>query len=598
VAYVVQNRQYQEVAEPRAGADWQVERVASWQTLYNETYSQVPGHDDPTFNIIGWESSYTGLPIPAEEMREQVEGTSERLRAIHPSRVLEIGCGTGLLLFRLAPYCSSYVGTDFSPVALTYIQEQLRGERLPHVRLLQRTAENFQDIEAGVFDAVVLNSVVQYFPGIEYLVQVLEEAIRAVAPGGYIFVGDVRSLPLLEAFHTAVELHQADATMPTRTLRERAHRRMRQEQELVIDPAFFLALQQHLPQIRQVAIQPKRGWYHNELTRFRYDVLLQVGGEVANLQEPQLLDWSHVADVAALRQLLLESTPDVLGLTGVPNARLQGEVQTVALLAQPDGPQTVGQLRDALDTVREPAVEPESLWALGEELPYEVHLRWAGVGAEGQYDVLFQRRVKGERLGVVGGWAPEAHRRLPWSAYANDPRQGDVAQKLAPALRGFLQAQLPEYMVPSTFVLLEALPLTPNGKVDRQALPAPDHSRAAIGGSFVAPQTELERLIATVWQEVLGLEKVGVHDNFFDLGGHSLLLVRLQSKLRDVLHTEVAIIDLLRYPTVSALAKALSTEVGASLAFEDMRERVEKQRAAMSRRRPGLAGRIAGDTAT
>jgi acyl carrier protein len=198
----------------------------------------------------------------------------------------------------------------------------------------------------------------------------------------------------------------------------------------------------------------------------------------------------------------------------------------------------------------------------------------------------------------VGGWAAEARRRQPWSAYANDPRQGELAQKLVPALRGFLQAQLPEYMVPATFVLLEALPLTPNGKVDRQALPAPDHSRPAMGGSFVAPQTELERTIAIVWQEVLGLEKVGVHDNFFDLGGHSLLLVRLQSKLRDVLHTEVAIIDLLHYPTVSALAKALSAEMGVTLTFEGMRERVEKQRAAMSRRRPGLAGKIASDTVT
>jgi acyl-coenzyme A synthetase/AMP-(fatty) acid ligase len=177
-----------------------------------------------------------------------------------------------------------------------------------------------------------------------------------------------------------------------------------------------------------------------------------------------------------------------------------------------------------------------------------------------------------------------------------EARQGEVSRQLVPGLRSFLQERLPAYMVPAAFVLLEALPLTPNGKVDRQALPAPDPRRPELEGRFVAPQTEVERTIAAVWQEVLGVAKVGIHDNFFDLGGHSLLLVRLQSKLRDVLPTEVAIIDLLRYPTVSALAQALSSEAGAARAFEGMQERVEKQRAAMSRRQPGAPERTARET--
>jgi Phosphopantetheine attachment site len=129
--------------------------------------------------------------------------------------------------------------------------------------------------------------------------------------------------------------------------------------------------------------------------------------------------------------------------------------------------------------------------------------------------------------------------------------------------------------------LLEALPLTPNRKVDRRALPVPEHRRFERG--FVAPQTDLERAIAVVWQEVLGLETVGVHDNFFDLGGHSLLIVRLQSRLREALRREVAIIDLLRYPTVRSLAKSFSPEQDQALSFEVVHERAGKQREAMSR---------------
>jgi hypothetical protein len=483
-------------------------------------------------------------------------------------------------------------------VALDYIQQQVEKSQLPQVLLLHRPAGEFARVEAGAFDVVLLNSVVQYFPSVEYLVRVLEGAVQAVVEGGYIFVGDVRSLPLLEAFHASVELQRASAVLSTQVLRERVHRRMRQEQELVLDPAFFRALARHLPQIRQVEIQPKRGWHHNELTQFRYDVLLQVGGEGPALAEAPWLAWQQVGSITALTQWLRETEPEVVGIRGVPSGRLQAEVKTLEWLSSAEGPATVGELREALGRLEEEGVEPEALWSVGEELPYAVHLGWSGSGAEGRYDVLFRRQTRA-RGPVILEWQPgERGPGQPWRAYANDPRQGEFTQKLVPGLRSFLQERLPEYMVPAAFVLLDALPLTPNGKVDRQALSVPDHHRAERDVSFVAPTTEVERKIAGVWQEVLGLAQVGVHDNFFDLGGHSLLLVRLQSKLHDVLQTEVAIIYLLRYPTVSALAKALSAEAGAALAFEGMQERAERQRAAMSRRKPGLAGKTASDTIT
>jgi hypothetical protein len=171
------------------------------------------------------------------------------------------------------------------------------------------------------------------------------------------------------------------------------------------------------------------------------------------------------------------------------------------------------------------------------------------------------------------------------------------AQRLSefPPFAEAKQERRPKDMVPLASVPLASPLLTPNVKVDRQALAAPDHRGAERGISFVAPTTEVERTIATAWQGVLGLAQVGVGDNFFDLGGHSLLLVQLQSKLREVLGREVAILDLLRYPTVSALAKALRPETGEALVFEVMQNRAEKQRAAMSRRKPSNLGRTASD---
>jgi amino acid adenylation domain-containing protein len=126
----------------------------------------------------------------------------------------------------------------------------------------------------------------------------------------------------------------------------------------------------------------------------------------------------------------------------------------------------------------------------------------------------------------------------------------------AEALRAHVGRSLPEYMVPGAFVPLDALPLTPNGKLDRKALPAPEGSSYA-AREYEAPRTEAERTVAAVWAEVLGVERVGAHDRFFDLGGHSLLLVRAQARLREAFGQPVPITHLFRYLTVSALAAAL-----------------------------------------
>jgi len=124
------------------------------------------------------------------------------------------------------------------------------------------------------------------------------------------------------------------------------------------------------------------------------------------------------------------------------------------------------------------------------------------------------------------------------------------------ALREYLQRKLPDYMVPNAFVVLEALPLTPNGKVDRKALPAPDQ-RDQVAPAYVMPQTVTERQIAELWQTLLHVNQVGIHDNFFALGGHSLLLIQLQTQLQTRYAYTVAITDLFQYPTVQLLANFL-----------------------------------------
>ncbi len=126
-------------------------------------------------------------------------------------------------------------------------------------------------------------------------------------------------------------------------------------------------------------------------------------------------------------------------------------------------------------------------------------------------------------------------------------------------LRHFLQEHLPDYMIPAKFVLLEAFPLTSNGKLDRRALPAPETTVRRLEDSFEEPQSDLERNIARIWQDLLHLEKVGLHNNFFDLGGHSLLMFQVHKNLQERFNLDVTLVDLFTYPTVSSLAHYLGS---------------------------------------
>jgi amino acid adenylation domain-containing protein len=161
-----------------------------------------------------------------------------------------------------------------------------------------------------------------------------------------------------------------------------------------------------------------------------------------------------------------------------------------------------------------------------------------------------------------------------------------VADQPAPAadeLRRFVGDKLPDYMVPSAFVFLDALPLLPNGKVHLSALPAPDATRPELTAAYVPPQSEAEQIVAGIWQEALKVEKVGIQDNFFDLGGHSLLLVRVQARLQEALGRDVALMDLFKHPTVSSLARYLDRGQSDQASIKQIRDRVSKQREAMKR---------------
>jgi len=143
-------------------------------------------------------------------------------------------------------------------------------------------------------------------------------------------------------------------------------------------------------------------------------------------------------------------------------------------------------------------------------------------------------------------------KRLVAYVVAHDPAAPTLSE-----LQDFLKPQLPEFMIPSAFVFLDELPLTPNGKLDRNALPMPDMNRQELDVDFIAPRSQVEKQLAEIWRDVLRINRIGIHDNFFDLGGQSLLAMQVITRVSEQLSVEIPLARLFEMPTIADLAKLI-----------------------------------------
>jgi len=554
VAYVVPGED--ESDKPASDA------VNRWNAVFDETYANADRTGDAVesgFNIAGWMSSYDHQPIPAAQMREWVDRTSERILELKPRRVLEIGCGTGLLLFRIAPHVDAFTGVDFSATAIESVKEDPVFRKLTNVTVQQGRADELLGYRAGEFDVIIVNSVAQYFPSAEYLVAMLESVVRIVAPGGSIFLGDLRSLPLLETFHTSVALAQAPETLELGDLRARANQRLWQEGELVVDPAIFESLRLHLPRITTARSLVKRGRAVNELTKYRYDVVLHLDGAHAPVAASEVRT-AHADSVSSVR-MLLQSSPVAIRVPNLRDRRLAQDVRALQLMADLPPTLTVRELRELLVDADDGTVDPEDFIGLHED--YTVELAQPDSGLHGRFDLIITRRTPAPKREVAGARGVVE----PWRDFVHHASAEVFTLEQVATWREWLGESLPDYMVPSSFVRLQRLPLTPNGKVDRKALKPPAAERGP--RNYIAPETVTEIAVAALWSEVLRIERVSASDGFLDLGGHSLLAMRIVGRVRRELGVTMPLDALIRGDSVAQFAALIDAALDAGPVNDD-----------------------------
>jgi len=533
-----------------AGEGSEDETVAYWRRIYEDVVYRDVGTQasvDAQFEIAGWTDSATGELLPEDEMAEQVRQTCDRILALGGGDILEFGCGTGLIIFPLAPKVKSILGIDISARALDHVRSTAKAAGLDNITLRQGSSEALEEIPDASFDTVVLNSTVQYFPSADYLEALIGELVRVTRPGGAIVLGDIRHLGLLEAFQAEIALDRADIATPAAAVHRAVARKVEEEQELLVHPHWFLALRARLPAIGDISIELKRGKGHNELARFRYDVVLHLGKVSASpsLEEVVWQPGPTVLDDLIDRASAVDAS--ALHVRCIPNARVAQALAAARLLATAGPEQAASHVDSASRQMAEGAISPEQVWQACERRGLACRIGWSD--DPGRFDAVLSRKTDLPPLALAG--APPD----PGAPLTNAPAQGRQLRRLEAGLVEYLEALLPDYMQPQGFVRLPRLPLTPNGKVDRAALATMLPSTAS--GRSRAPRTELEKRLAAIFSAVLQVPQVGADDDFFRLGGHSLKATQVISRISAELGVAVPLRAVFERGTVAGLAEAV-----------------------------------------
>ncbi|MDQ3280871.1 MAG: D-alanine--poly(phosphoribitol) ligase subunit DltA [Acidobacteriota bacterium] len=681
----------------------------------------------------GWRDSYTGGDLPAAVMQEYADNVEKKLAPLvgPQTRVLEIGCSSGITMFRLAPRAGFYYGIDLSASILAHTERERQRLALDHVRLEARAAHDVDGIAERDFDLVIINSVVQNWNGHNYLRDVLRKVIPLLRDGARIFIGDVMDLDCRDALLASLlDFKRQNAGRGFQTKTDWSN-------ELFLSRSFFDDLRHDLPQIDTIEHSAKIHAIPCELTDFRYDTLLTIRRDAhATPDVPRHKQQYDLRDVAAesneplprrphgddLAYILYTSgttgrpkgvavghrslhnyirwaarhyfargggsmplftspsfdltltsifVPLVLGRTVTPfrNDDIDRLLATIFTTPGIDAVKLTPAHISILRQLELPSTQVETIIAGGEDLlpeqcdalramnpairifneygPTEATVGCTislveglpitiGVPIDNTEILILDSElaplpdgiagelcVAGDCL-ALGYWnddlltakkfveregrriyrTGDRARRLPdgnllllgridqqvkirgtrielgeiESALRNISEIDDavVVDKRDPsgekclcayvisrtgstpdALRHELARLLPEFMVPQHIVFLDAFPLNANGKLDRRALPEPAAIAAARGVAYAAPETPLQREVAEVWRAVLGVERVGLDDNFFDIGGHSLKATQVVSRLHKKLGIEVALREVFRQPTVRTLCAAI-----------------------------------------
>lgn len=491
-----------------------------WEEAFDSLYKESRSDEQILLDFTGWTRTTDGEPIPEPEMRAWLSDTLAILSSQQPKRVLEVGCGLGLIALSMAPSCEAYLATDISANAVNALKAKaeangisLRAEKAS----AKETAERYR---AERYDLIILNSVAQYLSGFAELKELVTDLSRLLSPNGSIFVGDVRDLRKAEVFYQSVERHR-NPELSSEDLEERVRRARLHDEEAHFDAGAFNIISEHAG-LQKPVVRVKPLSINNEMLNFRYDVLLRGGDGQSTGDDYQALNW-NVCEWAALSQLLEKSDKPVL----IENVPFFDDICPHAKSADLQRMLSVAGSRGWYCALFPSELDPKFCYFSMAKDADDPVLFHAFQGQDANYDRL-----------------------------SNYPGFSDRVRLLRPVIQHSLETALPAHMVPAVLVFVDELPTKPGGKIDEARLRKLlfiDRTQSVEGSD----EDIMLAAMADVWREVLNVDFLPTNADFFAFGGHSLLATKLVAKIYQEFGVRLPVVRVFELRTLRNITGAL-----------------------------------------
>ncbi|MGJ8744403.1 amino acid adenylation domain-containing protein [Polaribacter sp.] len=495
------------------------------RSLYDNIYSYNKA-DEP---VIGWINSYTNQPFTAEEMESFYQNTYHRVSNYISGDILEIGFGEGHLMKKMIPSCNNYTGIELSKNTSEHINKNLFKNYKNKVQLLYgEPVEVIQNLDQ--FDFILINSVAQYFPSISYLKELLISLCNKIGEG-FIFIGDVRNPRLQKSFYRSL-LSQRNNGTSSSDDEEIIEQMFQSETELFIDYLEFQNLL-NIEKVADIRFLTKDSPFDTEMDLFRYDVLIHISSNSKKPSPEHSIDY-------------IDSYPDQL--TNKLNA---GKHSIVKLSNVPDIrliPFSEKQPGSSIITYGIPNWK-----AIADQYNYRLEIQPSST-SNNNLDLYFYTPCI-EAINLPSSTPPRENF-TPQTDSTKNIKNAEIFEEI---LRETLREKLPAYMIPERYVMLDEFPLTHNWKIDRDRLTVSD-KKVERKNASVAPKNEREKLLVEIWKEVLGMDDLGITDNFFSLGGSSIKALLIIAKVYKQHGLTLHVQDFFQFPIIEKMVQALTQD--------------------------------------
>ncbi len=511
------------------------ELVKQWYKLFETTHEVSSAETAEDYS--GWISAITGKPLDNNIMKDWRDSTIKSiLKEIPPERlnkkdvkILEIGCGTGLLLFPLVKYCSLYIATDMSKAIISKLANQIAEKNIKNVMLYLYAAHDVFQYLTQKYDIIIINSVSQYFPSAKYFKDIVAGALTYLNDEGFLFIGDVRGVPNINGLYQEIihykynKLANYNKLLPRIISSEHYY-----EDELLIHPMVF----QEILKGNSYAfyVEPRLDNYDTELLRYRYNAVIKKNATLVNI------DWLEYNNILSLKEdLIAFIKKDINNICGYRN------VWTLAC---------EGEMRKFINFRKQVQLIVDAA---------NLFVRFSLINSD--HDLRIDMVIYKSRIAYLNSYFLSDDNKDA-IAFFEEPIKKHYCKLIENKIISYLSENKPRYMVPKQIEFIEKINLGHNDKINFKDLPAPRYIYNDT--NYIPPTSYLETELCEVWKKILGQPKIGIDDNFFAFGGTSLLVIQMVVKLR-ALNINLRPQAVFQYQTIREISEFITSHHTGSL---------------------------------